>query len=257
MEKLINSNKFDNNGAIKFEGLTTIVFVTENIKFELAKIQESVFQDFKQSSIPNNLHFVAPESFHMTICDIEPSEDFQQSKTNIDSNIFYKRLDHLKSAFNTMKSGFNDYKIDVKITDLRVRKKVVSMNIESDPDEHNKILKIENIIKDKSSVDLRKFKGHITLGYLHVIENDKMLLEKIEVLCNNNAPKYISLLTDTKFGFNFIDYCYFYDMNNYLTILKYDVKTKMLCETEFCDYKKLEYNINKIQPEHKCRRFVE
>ncbi|MCK5329786.1 MAG: DUF1868 domain-containing protein [Candidatus Marinimicrobia bacterium] len=203
--------KFHSNGNVKpFYGLTCIAWVDKRsgLYKKLGDLQKIFRKQFNKAQLEHIFSFLAPESFHMTICDIEAGS-LPLSAQHIETQI-----EKVKLAFKQIKtplivtSQIQGIGLDIGITAL------VRFDRET---ELVKILDMERLIKLSTRVDARSFMGHINLAYFVQQPRTKIKLIK-EIL----LPYENKVISD--FSFAKFDLVYFSNMNNYQPILTLDLR---------------------------------
>lgn len=210
-------NKFDPDGSTKpFYGLTCIAWIDQ--KSELFRrscdLQKTFMKEFEEAGLGDTFAFLRPESFHMTICDINASSD---SSRCLDRRI----IETVQGAFNRIGApGKVTSQIRgiglkrtitalVKFSDELELKKVFSMEHEiKEP-----ILNMDSEIKQSTCVRVRDFAGHVSFAYC------------VQDLGEEDAERIRKILLPYKdqdlgeFTFSQFDLTYFTDMNTYISIL--------------------------------------
>ncbi len=156
--------KFHPSGEAKrFPGLTTVAKVDlSSAAFnEIKGVQKKIIKRLRQAKMGDVFSFLEPESFHMTVCDIEPSY-FYGEATEVPAATLRTVKKQVKKAFK--KIG-QPGKIKIKTERLGL-KSTIALLVQTDDAQLKKILRIENIIQSKTGVAPRAFCGHITLAYL-------------------------------------------------------------------------------------------
>ncbi len=203
--------KFHPNGNVKpFYGLTCIAWVDKRsgLYQKLGDLQKIFRKQFNKAQLEHIFSFLAPESFHMTICDIE-ADSFPLSAQHIETHI-----EKVKRAFKQINtplivtSQVRGIGLDIGITAL------IKFDRET---ELAKILDMERLIKHSTGVDVRSFIGHINLAYF--VQQPGINIEQIKEILIPYENKVISDFSFAKF-----DLVYFTDMNTYQPILTLDLR---------------------------------
>lgn len=201
-----NNPKFESNGTIKpFYGATCIAWIDQQSELfqKLRESQKSFQEEFEQAGLGNIFAFLAPKSFHMTICDIEASSDPSHIQLNT-------RIEQVHRAFEQIGTPGH---VTSQVQGIGLKRTITALVRFTGAQELKKVLDIEQIIKEVTHTNVRGFAGHISLAYfvrypgecIQAIKNillpyDKKLLgrfmfSQVDFTCFTNMNKFIPLLT--------------------------------------------------------------
>lgn len=204
--------KFHPTGKTKsFHGLTCIAWVdqaSESFR-NLCALQNTMREALKKSDLDRFFSFLVPESFHMTVCDIEASPEPIRIR-KIDT-----RITQVQEAFHQI--GIPG-KVTGQIRRMSLSSAITALVEFTGAEDLRKILDIEKAIKQATHVNVRDFLGHISLAYLvqdpgshiHTIKNILLECEKSYV------PEEVT--------FSQVDLTYFPDMNEYIPLVTLDLE---------------------------------
>lgn len=197
--------KFSPEGEIKpFFGLTCVTWVdpASELYQKLSTVQISIQTEFARAGIDHIFFFLEPASFHMTLCDITA-----QSTPLAKSEVEMIR-GQIQDAF-TERETMAPVQAQARGIGLT---SVISISVRFEQEsELQKVLHLENLIKQASHVNVRNFSGHITLAYC-VDSLDTEL---------NTIQKILQPYQGQNFGelvFSEFDFAYFTDMNTYIPL---------------------------------------
>lgn len=204
--------KFHASGeAKKYSGLTTITRVDLSSEFfnELKGIQKKIKSALAKKGMGDVFAFLEPESFHMTISDIEPSSDFYVDSTDVTEAVSKKRKQEVREGFEAIgKPG----RIKVQVESLGLKSTITLLAKFPSVKHLAKVQKMEEIIRAKTGVVLRDFCGHISLAYF--IKQPQDFRKLLKIL--KQVEKSMGVL---EYEFDEIELAYFYDMDNYIPML--------------------------------------
>ncbi|MCD6116249.1 DUF1868 domain-containing protein [bacterium] len=213
-----NNPKFHPEGEPKaFYGLTCIVRINQKswLFHSLCELQNRIKKDLENAQLDNFFSFLKPESFHMTICDIEAGPaPVQVDKINI-------RVRQLREVFD-----FRDEipkHIYSQIRGLGLQETITALvrfdeGLES---ELENILSLEAKIKEAACVNIREFTGHVSLAYFTGYPGGS--IRKIKNILLNYAE-----YSQGEFDFSQFDLTCFTNMNKYIPIMTIDLHRKSL-----------------------------
>lgn len=224
-----NNPKFESNGTIKsFYGTTCITWIDQQSELfqKLCELQKRFQQEFEQAGLGDIFAFLEPESFHMTICDIEASSD--PAHIQLDT-----RIEQVQGAFEQVgKPGC----VTSQVQGIGLKRTITALVRFTSAQELKKILDIEQTIKGATDTNVRSFVGHISLAYFVQYPGESI-----------RAIKDVLLSYDRKclgaFVFSQIDLTCFTNMNRFIplltinltdgTIIHHDSSLKNLTEVRF------------------------
>jgi hypothetical protein len=205
------NRKFEPNGKARpFYGLTCIAWIDQQSKLfqELGNLQCTLREALENAELSEIFSFLAPESFHMTICDIEASPA-PMPKQQFDRYVGQVQLAFQQiGVVGTVVSQVRSIGLTTTINAL------VRFN---DEPELKKVFDMEQKIKQATGVNVRDFTGHISLAYFvqHPGDNAGKIKEILR-------PHEDTILGD--FLFSQFDLTYFTDMNSYIPVLTIDLR---------------------------------
>ncbi len=204
-------DKFDPDGSIKpFYGLTCIVWIDQKSELfqKLCDLQKTFIKELEDAGLGDIFAFLRPESFHMTICDINASSDPGRCFDR-------KIIETVQGVFNQI--GTTGKAIS-QIRGIGLKRTITSLVRFNDVLELEKVSSIEDKIKKATGVHVRDFAGHISLAYC-VQNPDKEDAERVRKILLPYKDQDLG-----EFIFSRIDLVYFTDMNTYKPILTIDLK---------------------------------
>ena len=157
-----NDPKFYPNGKTKtFHGLTCIVWIDRksDLFHNLCELQNTIKREFAKAGLESLFSFLKPESFHLTICDIEAgSAPVLVGKLNA-------RIAQIREAFNSWHEIPKE--VTTRVRGLGLSQTITALvrfdgQLES---ELEKVLFLERKMKEATGVNVREFTGHISLAY--------------------------------------------------------------------------------------------
>jgi hypothetical protein len=215
-------DKFDPDGNIKpLYGLTCIVWIDQKSELfqRLCDLQKSFIEEFEEAGLKEVFAFLRPESFHMTICDINASSD--------PSRCFEREIiETVQDAFNQIGAPGKIYS---QIQGIGLKTTITALVRFSSESELDKVYDIEDKIKEpilnldpeirrSTCVSVRDFAGHISLAYC-VRDPGEEDGERIRKILLPYKDQNLG-----KFSFSQFDLTYFTDMNTYMPILTINLK---------------------------------
>lgn len=203
--------KFDSSGNAKpFYGSTCIAWIEQESELfrKLCDLQETIREEFGRSGLAGVFSFLEPESFHMTVCDIDASPD--PTQIPIDD-----RIEQIQGAFEQMKKPG---KVTALIKGIGLKQTIAAqVRFDSAPGQLDTVLAMERKIKQATGEDVREFTGHISLAYLVQRPGDATGQIK-EILLPYEDRVF------GEFSFSQLDLTYFSDMNTYVPVLTVDLR---------------------------------
>jgi len=234
-------NFFEDGDFKPFYGLTCITKINkgtgisnalaeiqERLRYEIADVLkgEGIIKD--DSELNRYCRFLSPDSFHMTVRDIDPSDEYNPERkpfVGVVEPQFNQRLTQVSRAFQRMEAQgpISAHIKGVKFKDVsklvNQQSVVIGAYVEFVQGGREQIIKIGDMIQQQTGADVRPFPGHITLAYLLKHPGGKAFA-KIEEILNRYADISISdFLIDT------VDFTYFASMDNFVTVLSKDFKS--------------------------------
>jgi hypothetical protein len=171
--------------------------------------------EFKKAGLEHFFAFLEPESFHMTVCDIEAGP----------TPIRVKKLDARMTQVQEAFSSWSEIpkKVTAQIRGLGLKQTITALvrfdgELESELDE---ILCIESKIKKATQENVREFTGHISLAYFVQYPGNCIGdIKRILLDCEKYEPEM--------FTFSQFDLTYFTDMNEYVPLMTIDLENRAL-----------------------------
>ena len=203
--------KFHPTGETKpFHGLTCIAWVdqaSESFR-NLCILQNTIREEFKKFDLDRFFSFLVPESFHMTVCDIEASPE----------PIRIRKID---TRITQVQEAFHQINIQGKVTG-QIRRMSLSSAVTAlvgftEEENLRKVLDMEKAIKQATHVNVRDFVGHISLAYL--IQDPGSYIHTIKDILLECEKSYVP----EEVTFSQVDLTYFPDMNEYIPLVTLDL----------------------------------
>lgn len=197
--------KFFNTGIIKpFYGLTCITWINSKSELhqKLSAVQNSIQMKLVRASVGHIFSFLEPASFHMTICDIA-AQSTPLTSSEIETVSF-----QIQDAFT---ENHNQETVTSQVRGLGLKSTITALVRFKQEDELQKVLKLENKVKQATQVNVRDFLGHITLAYYVKSPNNE----------SNAIQEILQPYQGQNFGelsFSEFDLTYFTNMNTYLPL---------------------------------------
>jgi hypothetical protein len=211
--------KFYPNGRIKpFYGLTCIAWLEQESELfrKLHDSQRTFKQEFEQAGLAGLFTFLAPESFHMTICDIHASPHLGHIQLD-------DRIEQVWRAFEQMKKPG---RVTCLIKGIGLKQTIAALvRFDADPGELETVLAVERRIKRVTGVNVRQFVGHISLAYL--VRHPGHDIDKIKKILLPYEDRVFG-----QFAFSQFDLTFFTDMNTYIPILTVDLENGAVAHHE-------------------------
>ena len=209
-----NMKKFYPDGRVRsFQGLTVIAFIRpdSDLFARLVDLQSKIRTALTEAGLSDVFAFLAPETFHMTICDIDPSQKYGPQE--IRQAQLEERLGQVREAFQTIGTPGP---IKGHVRGLGMLSALTSI-VRFDSKELSKVFAIERIIKEAANVSVRNFNGHISLGYMVKYPGDAGFKKLIEI--------FKEFDTEDLGAFNIqdISFTYFPHMNAYVPLFSKDL----------------------------------
>ncbi len=213
--------KFDPSGEIKpYYGLTTIAWVDPESQLfhKLKTLQSSIQTELRGESLNDEFAFLAPESFHMTICDLTAkSAPYSQADAEAAQA-------QIRAAF----ASFTGEPITAQVSGIGLKSTITALVRFKTGTEIGKVHQLESRIKNATGVNVREFVGHITLAY-----------------CVKDPGSEIGTLRETlhpyqdmdlgEFTISDFDLTYFNDMNTYIPLTTVDFVNGTLTDHDTFD----------------------
>lgn len=200
-----NNPKFESNGHAKpFYGSTCITWIEQQSKLfqTLSVLQRTLQQKFQQADLSDIFTFLPPESFHMTICDIDACSDVSRIQ-------FQSRVEQVQRACQQI--GSPGY-VNVQLRGIGLKTTIAILVKFQTEDELKKVLDIEHKIKAATNVNVRHFTGHITFAYFVQHPGECLQTIKDILLPYHNAPL-------GEYTFSQFDLTVFTDITRFIPIL--------------------------------------
>jgi len=208
-----HNKKFNPNGNPKpFYGFTCIAWVGQESRLfqELCNLQNIFRKEFQNTGLGNVFSFLKPESFHMTICDINASP-------NPGRCLDRKIVKSVEDAFHRIWIQEIQGKVISLIRGIGLQTTIAALVRFDSESELQKVYSIEREIKESTGVNVRDFAGHISLAYFVQHPGDK-----IDTVKDILLPYEETILDE--FTFSQFDLTYFTDMNTYFPILTFNLE---------------------------------
>jgi hypothetical protein len=218
-----HNEKFDPNGTAKpFYGLTCIAWVDKGSELfrELCALQNTFRKEFQEAGLGNIFAFLEPESFHMTICDINASP--------IPHRCFAERLIETAQGAIERITQKHQGRVLSQVRGIGLKSTISALVRFDDKHELEKVYDMEREIKQSvldmgseiaqsTCVSFRDFAGHISIAYFvrHPGDNTDTVREILLPYENTVVGE---------FAFSQFDLTYFVDMNTYIPILTIDLE---------------------------------
>lgn len=203
--------KFYSDGNAKpLYGSTCIAWIEQESDLfrRLCDLQETIREGVEQAGLGGIYAFLEPESFHMTVCDIDSSPD--PTQIPIDD-----RIEQVRGAFERMKKPG---KVTTLIKGIGLQQAIAALvRFDRDPGELDKVLAMERGIKQATGEDVREFTGHISIAYL--VQRPGEAINKIKEILLPYEDRVFG-----EFSFSQLDLTYFCDMNTYVPVLTVDLR---------------------------------
>jgi 2'-5' RNA ligase len=210
-------NKFAPDGSREpFYGLTCIAWIDQKSELfpELRSLQKEIERSLQWAGLGDFFAFLRPESFHMTICDINASPD---SSRCFDGKI----IETVQEAFKRIKTS---EKVIAQIRGIGLKTTITALVHFNAEHELHDVLRMEHEIKEaihsldsktknSTCVRVRDFAGHISLAYC-VQDPGKEDAERIRETLRSYEDQDLG-----EFNFTQFDLAYFTDMNTYIPVL--------------------------------------
>lgn len=197
--------KFGSTGDVKsFYGSTCIAWIDRESELfqRLSLLQVTLQQTFQQAGLGNMLAFLVPESFHMTICDIDANSDASCIP-------FHDRIRQIQRACRQIGTPGS---VSCELRGLGLKTTITVLVEFSTEDELKKVLATEHTIKEATNTNIRHFTGHITLAYFVRYPGEHLHSIKDILLPYHDADI-------GEFIFSQFDFTVFTDMNRFTPIL--------------------------------------
>jgi hypothetical protein len=209
--------KFDANGGIRpYYGLTCIVWVDERSELfrKLCALQQSFKTELEEAELGDVSAFLRPESFHVTICDVNAGSDPNRC---FDRNL----IEAVQGAFERIGASG---RVISQIRGIGLKTTITALVRFDDERELKKVFRIERMIKEpildmdpeirrSTCVRFREFAGHISLAYC-VRDPGEEDAERVRGIL---LPYQDEVLGE--FAFSQLDLTYFTDMNTYVPLV--------------------------------------
>ena len=211
--------KFDAAGKIKpFYGLTCIAWVEQGSQLhrDLCDFQNAIKKKLQEAGVGDVFSFLKPESFHMTICDINASS------SPIPSQEIRYYTQQIQNAFTQIEKSEN---INAQVRGVGLSTTITALVDFESEIELRKVLDLEQKIKQSTQVNVRNFAGHISLAYCVNSSTEKIKTSQ-ELLFPNKDKVF------GEFSFSKFDLTYFVDMNHFKPLLTVDVKNGQVIQHE-------------------------
>ena len=211
-----NNPKFYPDGKAKaFHGLTCIAWIDRksNLFHNLCELQDTIRREFEKAGLARFFTFLKPESFHLTVCDIEAGS------TPIRVKKLYARITQIREAFDSWHEIPKE--VTAQIRGLGLNQTITALvrfdgELES---ELEKILCLEGKIKETTRVNVREFTGHISLAYF--VQYPGSCINEIKKILLNCAKYEPEIFTFSQF-----DLTYFTDMNKFIPIMTINLENR-------------------------------
>jgi hypothetical protein len=219
-------SKFAPDGSIEpFYGLTCIAWIEQESELfrKLCGLQQTFLKELEEAGLRDFFAFLRPESFHMTICDINASQDSRRCFNK-------KIIETVQHAFDCI--GKSE-EVIAQVRGIGLKTTITALVKFDDEPELHKVLGMEHKIKEpvldlpshvrqSNCVRVRDFAGHISLAYC-VREPGEEDAERIRDILRPYESRDLG-----KLAFSQFDLTYFTDMNTYIPILTLNLKDGMV-----------------------------
>ena len=204
------SPKFYPSGVAKpFYGLTVVAFIDRDSELyqNLSHFQNRIRTALKIARLESNFSFLDPISFHMTMCDIVASP------TPIPKPYTERIIQAAREIFPQL-GKYPD--LSCQLTTMGVDLSLMLLAQFETEACLKDCLTLEKRLKNGLEVDERSFLGHVSLAYfLRPPGSNLQRIKDILYLFSREALG--------KFPIDNISLCYFRDMNNYTTLMSYNL----------------------------------
>ena len=211
------SHKFASDGSVKpYYGLTCIALIDQKSETfqKLCDSQQTFINELEAAGLKDYFAFLKPESFHMTMCDVNASSD---SDRCFNATL----IEIVQDAFQSIGAPG---KIVAQLRGIGLHTTITALVKFYDERELHKVLEIEHQIKEPlqnlpaeaqqaNCVQTREFSGHISLAYC-VRQPEEKDAERIRVILRAYENQDLGTAL-----FSQVTLTYFTDMNTYTPIL--------------------------------------
>ena len=204
--------KFYPNGDAKpFYGLTCIARIEpeSDLFGKLCDLQERFREEFEQARLGSLFTFLTPESFHMTVCDIDADPDPTQIQLD-------DRIEQVQKAFDQIGKP---EKVTSLVRGIGLKQTITALvRFDHNPEELEKVRAMELKIKKATGKNVRDFTGHVSLAYLvqHPGDDTHKIKEILFPYEKSAFGEYV---------FSQVELTRFKDMNTYTPLLTIDLKS--------------------------------
>ena len=203
--------KFDFTGNAKpFYGATCIAWIEQESELfrRLYDTQRTIREELEQAGLGGIYAFLEPESFHMTVCDIDAGPDPTQIRIDV-------RIEQIRRTFEQIeKPG----RVTALIKGIGLKQTIAALvRFDREPKELEKVLAMERKIKQATGESVREFTGHVSLAYL--ARHPGNATGKIKEILLPYEGRVFG-----EFTFCQLDLAYFSDMNTYVPVLTIDLR---------------------------------
>jgi hypothetical protein len=222
--RLINHPKFYPNGIVKpFMGLTVILRMPQQIKQKLERFQQVMADYMRDSQNQSTFSWLPADSFHMTLVDIDPSDQFAQcSSLGVSSEQLILRTQQMRTAFENLPLMDS---IRGQVKGIGLRGAFTALVHFKDIEDLRKILIVERMIQNQVHSYKRDFlsmAGHVSFAY--VVQAPRYYERFLQILHQQQTIDF------GQFEMSMLEFTYFPNMGEYQTILTYDLTTGEILE---------------------------
>ena len=189
-------------------------FIIENTR-DKDKVDSEVYvvpEYLRAQRLVDVFSFLAKPSFHMTVCDVDPSKKFNPQElpyVPVSRQQFEERLGQISVAFGEIGAP---RKVNAFVRGVGL-KGVVSALVRFDEEtELEKTTTMERVIKSHIGVSVRDFSGHISLAYAVKYPGHRRFDTVLDVLAQFRDYDF------GRFDFDSFDFTYFFDIDNFIPL---------------------------------------
>ena len=196
---------YPNGDARPYYGVTCIAWVEQGSELfrKLHDAQQTIKEELDLAGFGGMYTFLEPETFHMTVCDIDATPDPAQIRRA-------DRMEQVRKAFEQVEPAG---KVTCLIKGIGLKQTIAALvRFDRDPTELDAVLALERRIKRATGEDMRAFTGHVSLAYLVRHPGDDTGRLK-ETLLPYEGQDF------GEFAFSRFDLTHFADMNTYTPLL--------------------------------------
>ena len=205
----LNSKFYPSGTSKSFYGLTAVIFIDSEstLHQKLCNFQNRMRTALKKARLDSTFSFLDPISFHMTLCDIVASP------TPIPIQYTERIIQSAREIFPQM-GKYPD--LSCQLTTMGVDLSLMLLAEFETEARLKDCMTLEKSLKDGLGVDERSFLGHVSLAYF--LKPPGSNLQRIKDILLPFSSEALG-----EFSIDKISLCYFRDMNNYTTLMSYNL----------------------------------